>query len=89
MIEQGFVTHIAEDRRYCLGVAAFEVGIGYARQAPLQRIAHRPLAALVDRIGQSAHLAVPHGRDVLYVLEERAPGRRRWSPTSAYGCPHT
>ncbi len=75
MMEQGFVTHIAEERRYCLGVAAFEVGIGYARQAPLQRIAHRPLAALVDRIGHSAHLAVPHGRDVLYVLEERAPGR--------------
>ncbi len=75
MIEQGFVTHLAEDRRYCLGVAAFEVGIGYARQAPLQRIAHRPLAALVDRIGQSAHLTVPHGREVLYVLEERAPGR--------------
>jgi DNA-binding IclR family transcriptional regulator len=75
MIEQGFVTHIAEERRYCLGVAAFEVGIGYARQAPLQRIAHRPLAALVDRIRHSAHLAVPHGRDVLYVLEERAPGR--------------
>ena len=75
MIEQGFVTHIAEERRYCLGVAAFEVGIGYARQAPLQRIAHRPLATLVDRIGHSAHLAVPHGRDVLYVLEERALGR--------------
>ena len=75
MIEQDFVTHIAEERRYCLGVAAFEVGIGYARQAPLQRIAHRPLAGLVDRIGQSAHLAVPHGRDVLYVVEERAPGR--------------
>jgi len=75
MIEQGFVTHIAEERRYCLGVAAFEVGIGYARQAPLQRIAHRPLASLVDRIGHSAHLAVPHGREVLYVLEERAPGR--------------
>ncbi len=75
MIEQDFVTHIAEERRYCLGVAAFEVGIGYARQAPLQRIAHRPLAGLVDRIGHSAHLAVPHGRDVLYVVEERAPGR--------------
>jgi DNA-binding IclR family transcriptional regulator len=75
MIEQGFVTHIVEERRYCLGVAAFEVGIGYARQAPLQRIAHRPLAALVDRIGHSAHLAVPHGREVLYVLEERAPGQ--------------
>lgn len=75
MIEQGFVTHIPEQRRYCLGVAAFEVGTGYARQAPLQRLAHRPLATLVDRAGQSAHLVVPHGRDVLYVLEERAPGR--------------
>ncbi|KRC48949.1 MULTISPECIES: IclR family transcriptional regulator [unclassified Nocardioides] len=75
MVEEGFVVHLADDRRFGLGVAAFEVGSGYARQAPLQRIARRPLALLVDRIGQSAHLAVPHGRDVLYVVEERAPGR--------------
>jgi DNA-binding IclR family transcriptional regulator len=75
MAEEGFVTHLAEDRRYGLGVAAFEVGSGYSRQAPLQRLARRPLAALVDRVGESAHLAVPHGRDVLYVIEERAPGR--------------
>ncbi|MGN6162672.1 MAG: IclR family transcriptional regulator [Marmoricola sp.] len=75
MIEEGFVAHLTDDRCYGLGVAAYEVGTGYARQAPLQRIARRPLAALVDQLGQSAHLAVPHGRDVLYVLEERAPGR--------------
>ena len=75
MIAEGFVTHLADEHRYGLGVAAFEVGSGYARQEPLQRIARRPLAALVDRLGQSAHLAVLHGRDVLYVLEERAPGR--------------
>ena len=75
MIEEGFVVHLPEEHRYGLGVAAFEVGSGYARQAPLQRIARRPLAALVDRVGHSAHLAVLHGRDVLYVLEERAPGR--------------
>lgn len=75
MIEEGFVTHIAEERRYCLGVAAFEVGSGFTRQEPLQRLARRHLADLVDRLGQSAHLAVPHGRDVLYVVEERAPGR--------------
>ena len=75
MVEEGFVVHLAEEHRYGLGVAAFEVGSGYARQAPLQRIARRPLAALVDEVGQSAHLAVLHGRDVLYVLEERAPGR--------------
>lgn len=75
MIDEGFVVHLPEEARYGLGVAAFEVGSGYARQAPLQRIARRQLAGLVDEVGQSAHLAVPHGRDVLYVLEERAPGR--------------
>ena len=75
MEAEGFVTHLADEHRYGLGVAAFEVGSGYSRQAPLQRIARRPLAALVDALGQSAHLAVLHGRDVLYVVEERAPGR--------------
>lgn len=76
MIDEGFVTHVEDDHRYCLGVAAFEVGTGYSRQAPLQRLARRPLADLVDVTGRSAHLAVPHGRDVLYVVEERAPGLR-------------
>src|ERR1700754_2897459 len=62
MIAEGFVVHLEEERRYGLGVAAFEVGSGYSRQEPLQRIARRLLAVL-------------HGRDVLYVVEERAPGR--------------
>ena len=75
MAEEGFVAHLPEERRWGLGVAAFEVATGYARQEPLQRLARRPLAALVDETGESAHLAVMHGRDVLYVLEERAPGR--------------
>jgi DNA-binding IclR family transcriptional regulator len=75
MIDEGFVVHLPEEHRYGLGVAAFEVGSGYARQEPLQRLARRHLAGLVDTVGQSAHLAVLHGRDVLYVLEERAPGR--------------
>ncbi|MGH3509796.1 MAG: IclR family transcriptional regulator [Nocardioidaceae bacterium] len=75
MREEGFVVHLPEEHRYGLGVAAFEVGSGYARQEPLQRISRRHLAGLVDGVGQTAHLAVLHGRDVLYVVEERAPGR--------------
>jgi DNA-binding IclR family transcriptional regulator len=79
MIAEGFVTHLPDEHRYGLGVAAFEIGSGYARQGPLQRIARRPLAELVDETRQDAllgaHLAVSHGRDVLYVVEERAPGR--------------
>jgi DNA-binding IclR family transcriptional regulator len=75
MIDEGFVVHLPDEHRYGLGVAAFEVGSGYARQAPLQRLARRHLTALVDDTDCAAHLAVQHGRDVLYVLEERVPGR--------------
>jgi DNA-binding IclR family transcriptional regulator len=75
MEEEGFVVHLADEHRFGLGPAAFELGSGYARQEPLQRIARRPLADLVDRTAQSAHLAILHGREVLYVIEERAPGR--------------
>src|SRR4051794_30703465 len=72
---EGFVTHLAEERRYGLGVAAFELGSAYTRQEPLQRIARPVLARLVDSTTHNAHLAVLHGRDVLYLLEERASGR--------------
>ena len=71
----GFVTHLEEERRYGLGVAAFELGSAYQRQAPLQRISRPLLGRLVDQTTHNAHLAVLHGRDVLYVIEERAPGR--------------
>src|SRR3954454_21451597 len=72
---EGFVTHLVEERRYGLGVAAFELGSAYTRQEPLQRIARPVLARLVDSTTHNAHLAVLHGRDVLYVVEERASGR--------------
>jgi DNA-binding IclR family transcriptional regulator len=73
--EDGFVVHLPDERRYGLGVAAYELGTGYTRQAPLQRLARVQLATLVDRTGHAARLGVLHGRDVLFVLEERAPGR--------------
>ncbi len=71
----GFVVHLPEERRYGLGVSAFELGTAYTRQAPLARLARPVLARLVDAVGHNAHLAVLHGREVLYVVEERAPGR--------------
>lgn len=70
----GFVMHLAEERRYGLGLAAFELSSAYARQDPLARLGRPLLAGLVDRIRVSAHLALLHGRDVLYIVEERAPG---------------
>ncbi|GAB3589651.1 IclR family transcriptional regulator [Angustibacter peucedani] len=75
LAEAGFVVHLPEERRYGLGVAAFEVGSAYTHQDALARLARPLLARLVDALGQSAHLAVLHGREVLYVVEERATGR--------------
>lgn len=73
--EAGFVSHDEDDRRWGLGVAAYELGSAYTRQQPLQRIARPMLSRLVADTGHNAHLAVLHGADVLYVIEERAPGR--------------
>ncbi|HEX3488807.1 MAG TPA: IclR family transcriptional regulator [Streptosporangiaceae bacterium] len=75
LIAGGFVMHLPEERRYGLGLGSYELASGYSRQAPLQRLARLPLAGLVDRTGHNAHLAVLHGREVIYVIEERAPGR--------------
>ena len=74
--DHGFVTYLPEERRYGLGSAVFELGSAYTRQAPLARIARPLLDRLVRTTTQNAHLAVLHGRDVYYVLEGRAPGRR-------------
>lgn len=75
LVERGFVVHLPEERRYGLGVAAFELGSAYTRHAPLQRLARPVLARLADTAGHNAHLGVLHGRDVVYVVEERVAGR--------------
>lgn len=75
LIERSFVVHLPEDRRYGLGLAAYELSSGFSRQQPLTRLGTPLLAKLVDRIGESSHLAVLHGTDVLYLVEERAPRR--------------
>ncbi len=75
MAQHGFVVHLAAERRWGLGTAAFELAGGYARQEPLARLGRPLVAALADRAGESAHLAVMTGRDVLYIVEERAPRR--------------
>lgn len=75
MAAHGFVVHLTTERRWGLGTAAFELAGGYARQQPLARLGRPLVAALSDRAGESAHLAVMAGRDVVYIVEERAPRR--------------
>lgn len=73
--EAGFVAHLADDRLWGLGIAAYELGAAYTRAAPLQRVARPVLTRLADTTTHNVHLAVLHGTDVLYVIEDRAPGR--------------
>lgn len=75
LCEGGFVVHLAEEQRYGLGIAAFELGSAYSRQAPLQWIAGPVLARLVDSTAHNGHFAILHGREVLYLIEERAAGQ--------------
>lgn len=75
LIEHDYVVHYAEERTYGIGAAVHELGAGYQRQDPLQRLARPLVEQLVDSTTHNAHLAVLSGRDVLYVIEERAAGR--------------
>ncbi|MFD0776257.1 IclR family transcriptional regulator, partial [Streptomonospora algeriensis] len=73
MAEEGFVTHLPEERRWGLGVAAFEIGSAYLRHGPLERLARPLLRRLVEKTGATAHLGVLHGADTLYLLKEQPP----------------
>ncbi|UEJ81215.1 IclR family transcriptional regulator [Brachybacterium halotolerans subsp. kimchii] len=75
LVAHGYALHLPQERLYALGPAAYEVAVGYMRHAPLARVGRVVLERTVDAIGESGHLAVLHGRDVLYVVEDRAKGR--------------
>lgn len=75
LVDHGYVVHLREERRYGLGVAVHELGSAYTRQAPLQRMARPIIARLLQQARMNTHLAVLHGSDVLYLLEERFPNQ--------------
>jgi DNA-binding IclR family transcriptional regulator len=71
LVAAGFVTHLPEERRYGLGMAAFELGSAYLRHDPLERLAGPLLRRLVDQVGRTAHLGVLHAGESLYLIKER------------------
>lgn len=74
MRERGFVTYYEADHAWGLGVIVFEIGSAYLRSAPLQRLGRPVLERLTDRLGETSHLAVLHGPEVLYIDKEQAGG---------------
>jgi DNA-binding IclR family transcriptional regulator len=69
-----FVTYYEVERTWGLGVAIFEIGSAYLRSGPLQRLGRHLLEELTQRTGETAHLAMLHGTDVLYIDKEQPAG---------------
>lgn len=74
LAERGFVTHVAADHRWALGLTAFEVGSAYLRSDPLERIAQPLLQrlALSAPVPVVAHLGVLRGHEIVYLLKEHS-----------------
>lgn len=70
MRDRRFVSYYEDEHAWGLGVAAFEIGSAYMRSAPLQRMGRHLLVELTSATGDTAHLAVLHGTEVLYIDKE-------------------
>jgi IclR family transcriptional regulator, acetate operon repressor len=74
MKERNFVIYYPEERAWGLGPSVFEIGGAYLRSEPLSWLGRPVIQELADACNMTAHLAVLHGADVLYILKEAPRG---------------
>ncbi len=74
MRARNFVTYYEAERAWGLGVSVFEIGSAYLRSEPLQRLGRHILQELTQRTGETSHLAMLHGTEVLYIDKEQPTG---------------
>jgi DNA-binding IclR family transcriptional regulator len=67
----GFAVHLPDQRRWGLGLTAFELGSAYLRGDPLERVGRPVLVRLSGIVGATAHLGVLHGAQTLYLAKEK------------------
>ncbi|MEU1300086.1 IclR family transcriptional regulator [Streptomyces shenzhenensis] len=72
MRDMSYVAYWPDRRVWSLGISALEIGAAYLRTGHLQHEGQRHLSTLTARTGQTSHLAVLQGTDVLY-LDKREP----------------
>jgi len=63
----GYVRQHTETKNYGLGLKLMELGSRLGSQLDLRRVAAPFIRALVDKIGEAAHLVVLDGSDVVYI----------------------
>lgn len=71
---RGFVTYYESEHAWGIGPKLLELGQGYHRGEPLQRLAGPVLDHLVHRARQTAHLAILVGDEVLYLAKRQPQG---------------
>lgn len=78
MCDRGFVEHDPETGRYSLGLRLYELGQAAADRLRIRRLAMPLLESLRQSTGDTVHLAIPQGGEVLYVARLSAGfGARR------------
>lgn len=73
LAEARFVVHLPEERRWGLGVGAFELGQAFLRDTSLERLARPLLHRLAHDTHIATHLAIIDARDVVYLVAEHPP----------------
>lgn len=74
MRDRGFVEYNAERQGWELGVVVVELGSAYRRRRPPHRLGRTLLLELTERLGETSHLAVLDGADVVYIGKEQPSG---------------
>jgi DNA-binding IclR family transcriptional regulator len=74
MLQRNYVTYYDHEHAWGLGVSIFEVGSAYLRRTPLQRLGRPILESVCGDTGETCHLAILHGADVLYLDKEQPAG---------------
>lgn len=74
--DKEFILHYPEEQKYGLGPSAAQLSSAYARHEPIVRLATPLLPRMVDEAGENGHLSTLYGHDIVYLLAERAAGKR-------------
>jgi DNA-binding IclR family transcriptional regulator len=71
-IATGFIEQSTESEKYRLGVTALALGDAYSRSNDLSQRAHPRLVELRDKCGETVHLSILDGAEIVYL--DKIPG---------------
>jgi DNA-binding IclR family transcriptional regulator len=77
LLEEGLLTYKPDTARYGLGPRTAYLGTVYLERLDLRDVAHDILAALVEESGETAHLVILDGFEVVYVDKVESPSQVR------------